>query len=158
MYLGRCVCLFVVSKRSEVELWICAMRCLWEMCVFPTCQEMEWVDRILIRAAAKIERHIYGFYIRPWTERETCLIIDDDRHPVHSTRSVSVSWGPHKQTHTRVVIPCIYQPLTPLHSYTAAGLHVFYLYHRVWAHGNMVSVCLCHCPAWASCMPRRYVT
>ncbi len=59
VHTGRC------TKGCRDELWICVLSSLWEMCVIPACQEIEWVDGILIRAGAKIERQIYGFYIRP---------------------------------------------------------------------------------------------
>jgi len=64
-YLGVGVFVCVITKGCRDELWFCVMRSLWEMCVIPVCQEIEWVDGILIRAGAKIERQIYGFYIRP---------------------------------------------------------------------------------------------
>lgn len=70
LYVHRCVYVCVITEGCRDELWICVMSSLWEMCVIPACQEIEWVDGILIRAGAKIERQIYGFYIRPWTERD----------------------------------------------------------------------------------------
>lgn len=65
LYVHRCVYVCVITEGCRDELWICVMSSLWEMCVIPACQEIEWVDGILIRAGAKIERQIYGFYIRP---------------------------------------------------------------------------------------------
>lgn len=111
-YLGECACV-CVCHHCRAELWICVMSSLWEMCVIPACQEIEWVDGILIRAGAKIERQIYGFYIRPWTERD--VPYHRHRQTPRTLDSVRISQLRTTQTHTHThvcAIAAIYQALT----------------------------------------------
>ncbi len=86
-------------------------------------------------------------------QREMCLIIDTDRHPVHSTQSVSVSWGPHKQTNTHTHMHSDSTHLSSAdNSHWALQDCPLSLYicpmspschcQRVWALGNMLSVFL----------------
>ncbi len=139
------LCFMCIGVLKAVEMnygfvcWAASGRCVF----IPACQEIEWVDGILIRAGAKIERQIYGFYIRPWTERD----VPSHRHrpdTLYTRLSPYQSAEDHtnKQTHTHTDMhsdSTIYQALTTRieHCRTARFLFIFVrCLHRVIVKGS----------------------